>query len=106
MSDTCPKEYTPSTEEVRDAYNVGVDPEFYGAEFDRWHQAELRRAKTISAEQVEAAAEAVWSESDWTVTPRLPWEEWAKDSPIPADRLRHDARAAFRAAGLLIEGEG
>lgn len=57
--------YTPTTEEVREAYVVGVDPEVtarYRAEFDRWldaHDAEVaeRDAATATADRVRAAVE-------------------------------------------------
>lgn len=52
--------YTPSIDEVREAYVVGVDPEVtarYRAEFDRWlaaHDAEVA-AKATAAERERCA---------------------------------------------------
>lgn len=46
------KPYTPTTEQVREAYVVGVDPEVtarYRAEFDRWYEAEIAAAERRGA---------------------------------------------------------
>lgn len=46
-------EYTPTTDEVREAYVVGVDPVVtarYRAEFDRWLAETIRAAKAAVLE--------------------------------------------------------
>lgn len=61
--DGCPKEYTPSTDEVRDVFasdEFGELKDRWAEEFDRWHAAEIRRAK---AEALRDAAVAVGSAS-------------------------------------------
>ena len=62
------EEYTPTTDDIRDEYvaYLTMEPgeEFYGdaitaeearARFDRWHAAELRKAKAVLLDRLEAA---------------------------------------------------
>jgi len=82
-------EYTPSVDEVREAYIVGVDPEVtarYRAEFDRMIERVRREA---AAEALEGAAHD--------------FDGIYNVKPYPGDRLRKHA-AAIREADTNKEG--
>ena len=111
--------HTPTTEEVRDAFAIRKWDNFQrnypnshdkterDAErqrFDRWHQAELRRAKTISVEQVDAARDSILYDKNRGI--EIAIHSPGFDGKSLNDAATELATLAFRAAGLLIEGEG
>ena len=96
--------YTPTTEQVRTHWaGDGVEKERRVAEFDRWFEGQRVKARTVTAEQVEAAARAIYS-SDRAGTLPAGFAERSWDLGLAAERdryLRH-ARVALEAAGLTV----
>lgn len=68
------------------------------------YAAGITRGRTVTAEQVEAAAEAVHD----AIAPEDgegPTCWWHEPSKYVRKLSRHDMRVAFRAAGFLVEGD-
>lgn len=98
--------WIPATERVREVFasdEFGELKDHWAEEFDRWHQAELRRAKTISAEQVDAARDSILYDKNRGI--EIAIHSPGFDGKSLNDAATELATLAFRAAGLLIEGE-
>lgn len=98
--------WIPATERVREVFasdEFGELKDHWAEEFDRWHQAELRRAKAISAEQVDAARDSILYDKNRGI--EIAIHSPGFDGKSLNDAATELATLAFRAAGLLIEGE-
>lgn len=97
-------DYTPTTQEVRNAWWRDQCPandldfdDVYNAAFDRWlaaHDAEVRQQGEPSDAQVEAGCAAFYEDARGLTS----WTRLVSAEPDLADRYRDGIRAALRAA--------
>ena len=80
--------------------SIGTTAAGFLAELDEYVEAVRAEARTVTAEQVEAAARALWG---WGAG--RSWDSQGPEFDRYRDHLRRRARAALEAAGFTVVGE-